>query len=810
MLSTSEIEKCLTGHSLTLLNDWLPRGKLSCEEYLAYNPTRNDSSLGSFKINTRTGAWLDNATGDKGHGLISLLAYIRHAGDQVAALREARALAVTLQAMPAHQQTKQVRQPKPAVPITGEQQSLLDLEPPEWTLDVDPVTASWEYRNKQGELLFWVVRAEREGGKVTLPVRWLPERNDYSWSLPDFPEGVPPFNLHQHEKDKGKPVVWAEGEKTATALQKLYGDKAVAMTTQGGSNSLTKSDLSCLTTISKLKVYPDADEAGLRYALQLVASAILKGVSDIQVHDMRGAGWIDGQDAADFPELTVHDLEADLINGLSWFHAQRPQDKAEAVTAVCAAMSELEYQVTRKKAAQLADLKVSYLDAQVLQKIASKSAEEEDESEQPLTPEEKQELREELWPQVQEIATSKNVLDLLVKTLHEKMGVVGEEHALKILYLAMISRHTTGSDDRPLSVISKGESSGGKSYTAKAILKLFEEGEAWFQISTLSEKALIYSDRVWANKVLFIPEANQLHQENSELLLSLLRQLLTDGCISHEVTIKDPQTGEMGTQIFKKDGPTGLFVGTTRDGLDHELETRCISLFVDESPEQTMAIIRADARRRAGNLVKGDPEKITKQWQAFDKWLSLQPSHNVIVPFAEAIPEGLIYNPVRFRRDIPSTFYGLVRAHTLVHCMNREKAPDGSLIATLEDYAAARELINPALARTVGIKQTEKSDRVLAWVYEQMDEDMRAGRKSLTLSVRSIAQGTQIPKATIHYQLSKLVEQGQLINLELQPKKPARLKLGPEFQLPDDNDGLVLQSAEWVAEYLARNSPKQA
>lgn len=55
---------------------WLPDGRREGHEWVARNPTRNDRTLGSFKINLRTGHWADFATGDKGGDVISLAAYL--------------------------------------------------------------------------------------------------------------------------------------------------------------------------------------------------------------------------------------------------------------------------------------------------------------------------------------------------------------------------------------------------------------------------------------------------------------------------------------------------------------------------------------------------------------------------------------------------------------------------------------------------------------------------------------------------------------------------------------------------------------
>jgi hypothetical protein len=64
-------------HLPQLLPCWLPNGRRIGAEWVALNPTRNDTALGSFKINVCTGRWADFATGDKGGDVISLLAYLR-------------------------------------------------------------------------------------------------------------------------------------------------------------------------------------------------------------------------------------------------------------------------------------------------------------------------------------------------------------------------------------------------------------------------------------------------------------------------------------------------------------------------------------------------------------------------------------------------------------------------------------------------------------------------------------------------------------------------------------------------------------
>jgi putative DNA primase/helicase len=73
------------GSEETILRQLLPTGKKEGNEYIALNPKRNDTHLGSFRINTTTGKWADFATGDKGGDIISLYAYIKSVNQLTAA-----------------------------------------------------------------------------------------------------------------------------------------------------------------------------------------------------------------------------------------------------------------------------------------------------------------------------------------------------------------------------------------------------------------------------------------------------------------------------------------------------------------------------------------------------------------------------------------------------------------------------------------------------------------------------------------------------------------------------------------------------
>ncbi|RWM25180.1 hypothetical protein [Mesorhizobium sp.] len=84
----------------SLLERWAPGGRIQGREYVVRNPTRNDRSLGSFRINLVTGRWADFATGDAGGDVIALAAYLHNLSQAEAAKRIADMLCIARDTSP--------------------------------------------------------------------------------------------------------------------------------------------------------------------------------------------------------------------------------------------------------------------------------------------------------------------------------------------------------------------------------------------------------------------------------------------------------------------------------------------------------------------------------------------------------------------------------------------------------------------------------------------------------------------------------------------------------------------------------------
>lgn len=85
-ITTAQLKAAVLAVLPELVRQWLPAGEQRGEVYFALNPRRDDKSLGSFQINTRTGKWRDHAIGEGGSDPVSLHAYLFTNGDYRAAL----------------------------------------------------------------------------------------------------------------------------------------------------------------------------------------------------------------------------------------------------------------------------------------------------------------------------------------------------------------------------------------------------------------------------------------------------------------------------------------------------------------------------------------------------------------------------------------------------------------------------------------------------------------------------------------------------------------------------------------------------
>ena len=357
------------------------------------------------------------------------------------------------------------------------------------------------------------------------------------------------------------------------------------------------------------------------------------------------------------------------------------------------------------------------------------------------------------------MAGEKKILDIFVAEL-KKCGVVGEERAAKLIYLAVTSRFL----DKPISIVVKGPSSGGKSFLARSVLR-FHPDSAYYALSAMSEKAIAYSDEPLKHRFMVIYEAAGL---NSEFQTYLLRSLLSEGEIRYE-TVEKTASG-IEARLIRREGPTGLLLTTTAIQLHPENETRLFSLTVTDTQEQTMEVLKALAEERDGAL---DCAK----WHALQTWIE-GGAHLVTIPFAKVLAENIPPKAVRLRRDFAAVL-SLIHAHAILHQATRKRDPQGRIIAkVVEDDGTVRDLVADLVAEGVGAT-------VPATVRATVEKvaSLALGRE---VSNSDLAKAMNLDKGTVSRRVKRAIKLGFLQNLETKSGLPARLALGEP--MPEEQD----------------------
>jgi len=264
-----------------------------------------------------------------------------------------------------------------------------------------------------------------------------------------------------------------------------------------------------------------------------------------------------------------------------------------------------------------------------------------------------------------------------------RLGMIGEETNKLIGYLVMTSRKM----DDPLALLILSGSGAGKSHLQDIILSLCPDEEL-IKLTSLTGQALFYKgEDSLRHKVLAVEEeagASEAHYA--------IRNLISAKKLVIESTIKNALTGRLETQVNTVHGPTAVFQTTTNPQTDAETRSRFILVSVDESPEQTRAILSAQRQSHtlAGWRQRQQREAILRRHHAFQRLL--QPA-KIVNPF-----EPLLSYPddrLMMRRDHPKYLH-LILAVTFLHQLQRPVKHDAEfgdyIETTLADVAIANDL----------------------------------------------------------------------------------------------------------------------
>jgi Ti-type conjugative transfer relaxase TraA len=190
------------------------------------------------------------------------------------------------------------------------------------------LAATYEYRNKDGKLLGYVVRVlDEEGKKQTLPVSYCHNTkvNFNRWWLKGFSDNgyKPIYGAEKLGQSPLQRVLIVEGEKAADAAAKIFPEHTV-ISWMGGSASASKANWKAVGG-REVTVWPDNDAAGKKAAI-----AIITEIN--KVNGFRGAASIVDIHALNLPEkwdladeLPAHLTRKDLATAIS--NAKVPENE---------------------------------------------------------------------------------------------------------------------------------------------------------------------------------------------------------------------------------------------------------------------------------------------------------------------------------------------------------------------------------------------------------------------------------------------------------------------------------------------------
>ncbi len=372
-----------------------------------------------------------------------------------------------------------------------------------------------------------------------------------------------------------------------------------------------------------------------------------------------------------------------------------------------------------------------------------------------------------------EVVGAKEVLKK-PKLIHEileaikSLGVAGEEKTALIHYLVLSS----GKTDDPLSVVVKGESSVGKSYVVQQVMKLFPQ-DSYIDITDATAQSFYYApEDHFAHKIIVIFE-----KHGGEKADYSIRSLQSEKKLKIQVTVKDPESGQFITKEKEVNGPVGFITTTTDASIHQENETRNISVYPDETQEQTSRTFEmTDAKYRGVKTINDD---FLTKWVNVQRVLEPLP---VLIPFVEEIRKRFPKKPVRVRRDY-GKLLAIVSVIALMHQEQREKVEvDGVqyIQANLTDFYIAKVLLEETLQKTI-YSLAPKSESLIAAARSIPNADLDG------FSIRTLADEVGWDYDTAHKWFKLAFKKGYFKKIEDHSGSKAALYTVVNKELPSQH-----------------------
>jgi hypothetical protein len=231
-----------------------------------------------------------------------------------------------------------------------------------------------------------------------------------------------------------------------------------------------------------------------------------------------------------------------------------------------------------------------------------------------------------------------------------------------------------------------------------------------------------------------------------------------------------------------------MFLTTTSEHPDPELQNRCITLRVNESSAQTAAI---HARQRCSytrHKVKRSPADIRKLHQNAQRLLASVP---VIMPWAQQLT--FRHDQTRMRRD-NAKYLSLIASVTLLHQHQRKLIDLGSgrvaVESTVEDVKLANRIVSETMGGSLDdlLPQTRQLLVLIDNWVNQRSQDSKRSRNLVRFTQRQLRESFVWGDSHIRKHLKRLIQLEYVL-----PHRTGHGN-GKEYELLYDGEGRDGQS----------------
>ena len=229
-------------------------------------------------------------------------------------------------------------------------------------------------------------------------------------------------------------------------------------------------------------------------------------------------------------------------------------------------------------------------------------------------------------------------------SVYHKNGLVGEDRNIAKVFLAAISKYLPA--QYRIHIIVFSQSSAGKTTLLKTVTEPFKEHV--HNYSRFTGAGIDRREESFDGKIILYEQLNGFESSSLKLLLS-------EGELT--ILVADRGADNRIKSVEKRLEGMPVFMTTSTAQIDDELLNRVMPLSMDESEEQTKAIIQKQAENFT---IIGSNDSITK-WSEIDQIKScyekIRPStiFSIAIPFAKNLVSDLPL-PLTIRRDLKRLF----------------------------------------------------------------------------------------------------------------------------------------------------------